>query len=733
MKTLIIIFGLFFTITEVHSQNALTLIIKDAETKQPLPGANAQLHGTKTGAISDQTGNATLTDIPNGPQTISISFVSYRHRNETFNFPQANGTTAEILLEPESEQLEEVVITTTRSSRSIQNIPTRVEFIGGEELEEKITMQPGNIRMVLSESTGIQTQQTSVASGNSTIRIQGLDGRYTQILKDGFPLYAGFSGGLSIMQIPPLDLRQADVIKGSASTLYGGGAIAGLINLISKQPEEEPELSLLVNGSSAIGFDVSTFYSQRSNKVGVTFYGSHNYNKEYDPADIGFSAIPNYKRYTINPRLFFYFNENSKLIAGINSSFEDRLGGDMKVIKGKQDAQHSFFEHNKTNRISTQLHYTLKLKNKKTLSAKNSLNVFQRDINQPSYKFSGNQVSSFYEFSLDITNNKLEWVMGLNAWTDKFLEGGKIEHDLRDYQSNVAGAFIQNTLTANEWLSMESGLRIDYAQVNSNSNGSLQDWFVLPRISLLFKVNPKISSRIGGGLGYKTPNIFTEKAEEQVFRNVRPINFNTTKSERSYGLNADINYQTAFSEDWSFSINLLFFYTRLQKPMVFNDDSLSNAVYYFENANGHIDATGTESNLKIHFKNFNLFWGYTFVNAQNHFNNESKEVPLTAKHRINAVLMYEIEEKLRLGLETFYYSHQRLTTGQLTPDYWIAGFSAQYKWEHFSIFINFENFTDTRQTRFGSIYNGSITDPEFTEIYAPLDGFLFNAGFIINL
>jgi iron complex outermembrane receptor protein len=88
-------------------------------------------------------------------------------------------------------------------------------------------MKPGDIRMMLNESTGIQTQQTSATSYNYSIRIQGLDGRYTQLLKDGFPLYAGFSGGLSLMQVTPLDLKQVEVIKGSSSTLYGGGAIAG--------------------------------------------------------------------------------------------------------------------------------------------------------------------------------------------------------------------------------------------------------------------------------------------------------------------------------------------------------------------------------------------------------------------------------------------------------------------------------------------------------------------------
>ena len=81
-----------------------------------------------------------------------------------------------------------------------RDIPTRVEFIAGEELDEKANMKPGDIRMVLTESTGIQTQQTSATSANASIRIQGLDGRYTQVLKDGFPLYAGFSSGLGLLQ-----------------------------------------------------------------------------------------------------------------------------------------------------------------------------------------------------------------------------------------------------------------------------------------------------------------------------------------------------------------------------------------------------------------------------------------------------------------------------------------------------------------------------------------------------
>ena len=146
----------------------------------------------------------------------------------------------------------EVVIRATRSTRTIKNIPTRVEFIGLEELGEKAIMNSANISLVLRESTGIQIQQTSLSSGNSSIRIQGLDGRYTQLLKDGFPLFGGFSGGLSIMQIPPLDLQQFEIIKGSSSTLYGGGAIAGLVNMVSKVPEDEHQFEIMLTQTQAL-------------------------------------------------------------------------------------------------------------------------------------------------------------------------------------------------------------------------------------------------------------------------------------------------------------------------------------------------------------------------------------------------------------------------------------------------------------------------------------------------
>ncbi|MBS1602813.1 MAG: TonB-dependent receptor plug domain-containing protein, partial [Bacteroidetes bacterium] len=263
------------------AQHILNIRIKDAKTKEPLPGATIQLKTTNT-TSADSMGIARLMAVPAGRQSLQVGHVGYRSETITIDVP-VPGDTLTIGLEPAGEEMGEVVVSSTRSSRTLRNIPTRVEVINGEELEEKGNMKPGDIRMMLNETTGIQTQQVSATSANSSIRIQGLDGRYTQILKDGFPLYAGFSGGLGLLQTPPLDLKQVEVIKGASSTLYGGGAIAGLVNLISKTPRPERELRTLINGTSAGGLDINGYYGQQFGKAGITVYASQNSNRAYAP------------------------------------------------------------------------------------------------------------------------------------------------------------------------------------------------------------------------------------------------------------------------------------------------------------------------------------------------------------------------------------------------------------------------------------------------------------------
>ncbi|WP_316814769.1 TonB-dependent receptor domain-containing protein [Pedobacter nyackensis] len=726
MKKLVVLIAvLFFTVT-VYAQNTYKAIIKDAKTKQNIPGVIVKVQGLNISSVSGTDGLVTLNNIPSGKQVIQFSYIGFKPETQTLNFPLVQTAPAEISLETseEGEELEEVTVSATRSSRTIENIPTRVEVISGEELDEKGNMKPGDIRMLLAESTGIQTQQTSATSGNSSIRIQGLDGKYTQIIRDGFPLYSGFSGGLGLLQIAPLDLQQVEVIKGSSSTLYGGGAIAGLVNLVSKKPTEERQLNFLLNGNSALGADLSGFYAQKFEKVGATVYAAYNHGTAYDPSNIGLTAIPKFDRFTLNPKLFVYFNDETTLSAGLNATIEKRIGGDLEYIKGNGSAQHSYFEENKTGRYSTQVELDHKLSDNEKFIIRNSVSYYDRSIGLPSYLFSGVQLSTYSEANYSRKGEKADWVAGINFLTDHFKEDKNSDFALRSYNYNTIGAFVQNTWNVAEQFTVESGIRGDY----HNEYG----FFFLPRLSGLWKINEHFSTRLGGGLGYKAPSVFTEDAERIQFRNVLPIDVANTKAERSYGANYDVNYRTSlFDHKVGFSINQMFFYTRINNPILLTPVVGGNLQYI--QPKGNLDTKGMETNVKITYSDFKLFIGYTLADVNQHTGNTSETYPLVSKHRLNNVLMYEVEDEWKIGAEAYYFSKQKLNDGSTGKSYWTAGLMAEKIWERFSIFVNFENFTNTRQTKFDSIYSGTITNPIFRDIYAPVDGFVVNGGIKFKL
>ncbi|PZO34961.1 TonB-dependent receptor [Flavobacterium lindanitolerans] len=723
MKKILIVSFLMALNLCAYAQNTLNIVVKSIETNEPLNGVTASIKRTSIAATSDENGQITLANIPDGLQRINFNYMGFNEHIETLEFPLKDKNVIEILLQESSEELDQVVISSTRSTRSIQNIPTRIEFIGSEELVEKGNMKPGDIRMLLAESTGIHVQTTSPTSANASIRIQGLDGRYTQILKDGFPIYSGASSGLGLLQIPPLDLKQVEVIKGSASTLYGGGAIAGLVNLISKTPTEERDLRFQINGTSGRGLDINGFYGQRFNKIGTTIFASHNRNGAYDPAQIGFSAIPQFERYVLNPKLFVYFNDKTKMNFGINTTIENRLGGDMLYIKGKGDNVHQYFEKNKTQRYSTQFVLDHLITQNSSFQIKNSVSYFNRNITIPDYEFEGTQIATFTEANYTSSTEKSEWVAGINIWTDNFKEKEFTAFPLRDYNQSTFGAFVQNSWKATDWLNLEAGIRTDYVV----DYGAV----FLPRVSALFQIAEGLTSRIGGGFGYKTPTIFTEESERIQYQNVLPIDDKTNKLEKSYGANADINYRIRIGEEWSFSINQLFFYTYLDNPLLLENPSTN--LYQFVNSPGYIHTKGTETNIKIGYDDLKLFLGYTYTDARLNQYGTNTESPLTPKHRINSVLMYEIEDKWKVGLEAYYFSPQKLNDGTMGKDYVICGLMAEKIWERFSLYANFENFLDTRQTRFDSIYTGTISNPVFKDIYAPLDGFVVNLGIKLKL
>tara|TARA_R100000353_G_C6510410_1_gene196497 strand:- start:982 stop:3165 length:2184 start_codon:yes stop_codon:yes gene_type:complete len=710
----------FFVISFISfAQNSdISIFITDSETNEPLLGATVYFEELEKGAVTNFDGIATFTEIPNGNQTIKISYVGFKTIETTI----VVGTkkTFTFKLESGGNELDEVVIQSSRSTRTVRKIPTRIEFIGAEELSEKAVMNPTNISMVLRESTGIQMQQTSLSSGNTNIRIQGLDGRYTQLLRDGFPLYGGFSSGLSILQIPPLDLKQFEIIKGSSSTLYGGGAIAGLINMVSKTPDEEPALDIMLTQTQALGSTANVFYSKRNDKFGVSLYGSGHYQKAYDPEDDGFSNLPKTTSISFNPKFFYYPSEKTTFWFGLNGTYDDRIGGDITKIESGENGIHQYTEENVSKRLSSQAVYETQIDSVSSLNIKNSISFFDRELTIPDFTFDGKQTNTFTEINYQKSANKTDWIFGANLYTSDFDENDNATLQ-RDQTDITYGAFVNNIYDISDNWILETGLRADY---NTDFG-----FFPLPRVSLLYKNDSGFSSRIGGGLGYKIPDIFTEEAEFINFENVLGIDKSSLNAERSYGVNLDFNYQTRLFETVGFSINQLFYVTAINEALLLN--STDNGFFQFENATDEILSKGAETNIKFTYKDFRWFLNYALIDTRLNYLAGNPQKPLTAKHNAGSVLMYE-SEKWRIGYETFYTGKQFLSNGTETTDFITMGFVAMRNFKWGTTFVNFENFTDRRQSRFSPLVLPPHDNPEFPEIYAPTDGFIFSVGIIIK-
>lgn len=151
------------------------------------------------------------------------------------------------------------------------------------------------------------------------------------------------------------------------------------------------------------------------------------------------------------------------------------------------------------------------------------------------------------------------------------------------------------------------------------------------------------------------------------------------------------------------------------------------------NANGFTDSRGAETNLKFRLDELNLYAGYTYTDTRQHFNGYDNWQSLTPMHLLYLDFAYEEENNFRTGIEADYTSKQRLTDGTNGRGYLTMSFLFEKVWKHLNVYVNAENFTDRRQTRWGPLYTGTLRNPVFQDIYAPTEGIVINAGFKIKL
>ena len=703
-----------------QESNTIKIHVQNKDTKQNIAEATVTLENTEI-AVTNINGKAELKNIANGEQKIEIFSPGFETAELKLIFPLNDPTERTVFLENKNE-MGEVTITSTRTGREIEAEPSRIEAIDEEEIDEKINMRPANVSMVLHESTGIQVQQTSATSNTQSVRIQGLDGRYTQILKDGFPAFGGFSGSLSILEIPPLDLKQVEVIKGPAATLFGGDAIAGVVNFVTKNPEVRPVTTFIFNQTSALGSDFSVFNSRKFTRFGYTLLASVNYQKQYDVDDDDFTELPNTKSFAMSPKLIFSIDKKTTLTVGNSTSYQNRKGGDTFVLSGNINNFHQYFEQNKSFRNVTTFNLNREFDDGSRLFVKQSFAFFNRELSTQNYAFRGRQFNSYTDVSYAKALGKHAVVFGGSAVRDQFRETSpNITFRPRNETRTTVGTFMQDTVDLTEKLSLEAGFRLDH----SNNYGT----FALPRVSVLYKFSDHLTTRIGFGLGYKTPTMFTEEAETLLFRNVSPVG-NMFNAERSKGGTFDLNYRNIIGESFSYSVNQMFFYTDITDPLILRPDL--NNIYRFANAASPVTSRGFETNARVSFGFAKLFLGYTFTDAKAGYLAGDRTLTLLPKHKINSSLVFERSGNYKTGAEFYYASPQTLDDRSLTPHTSEFGLFGEKTFGNYSLFINAENIFDQRQGRNGLVVYPPHQDPTFAELYMHTEGRIFNGGIKIR-
>jgi len=700
----------------LFAQLIFKTVVKDSATGELLPAVTVMSKANKKHITATNiNGEATLKNLSDSETVFVFSCVGYNDKELKISSTDTSLHT--VLLALSGVMLKDVtVVSSTRSNDPVENATTKVEVLGIEEMNEESTIKPGNIASILGDMSGIQIQQSSATSGNSNVRIQGLDGKYTQILRDGMPLYEGYSGGFGILTIPPLDLKQIELIKGAASTLYGGGAIAGLINLISKKPALTPEASFLINETTLKETNINTYYAQRWKHIGFTFFAGENLQKEVDVNKDGFSDVPNTKSTLLHPTLFIYPSNKSYISLSWSGSFENRIGGDMLAVEGKADAAHPYFEKNKLNRNTFTLIAENRFSNHLNAIVKASLSIFKRDETTNTYFFSAAQNNFYSEASLVANTGAHSVAGGINLTGDVFNPSVETPAAVGEFSNTTLGIFLQDTWRLLENTKLEAGLRLDH----HNDYGN----FVLPRIALFHHFNKQWGARLGFGMGYKTPNPLAPQIKDYNIYNILPITSNVT-AEKSVGANIEVNYKKEFGEGNSFFINHAFFITSITDPVIGNEDN--NGDLFFSNASKAIVTKGFDTYIQTEIHSWEFYVGYTYTDAIRKYLVQNQFMLLTPRNRFATVIAYEIEHRWRFGLEGSYTGYQYREDFSKTPGYFFMAAMMEKKFgPKWSLVLNCENLLNERQSKYESLYTGSIADPSFKPLWAPIDGRVAN-------
>lgn len=710
MRTAVATLLLCAVTTAFGQQSAQPTIRVEVKTESG-PVSDAVVTANGKSISTGQDGAAVLPGMP-GQIAIDVTKDGFFPIHTTVTVIAGQQAELEVELDAAKGEEEEVTVYATRTNARLQDSPLHVEVVGSDEINEELAMRPGDISMLLNEMGGIRVQTTSPGLGASSVRVQGMRGRYTAFLTDGLPLFGQQGAGLGLLQIPPMDLAQVEIIKGNASALYGSSAMAGVVNLISRRPTKEPIREFLFNRSSLGATDGSMFLgSQFTPHWGATLLAGGYGQERQDLNADGWADVAGYGRGVFRPR-FFWDNKNggtAVLTTGI--TYEDRSGGTIAGAVLPATGQ-PYTEALKSARYDLGGNAQRILGGRYVLSTRfaasdqNHRHQFGEDVEKDRHDL------LFGEVSLRGTAHKNTWVAGVAAQRD-----GYRPHDVPRfaYTYVVPGIFGQDDIEVAPWMSISGSARIDFHNVYGT--------FFSPRLSVLLR-KAGWTSRLSAGQGFFAPTPLTEETEAAGLARLQlpaPL-----KAER--GRNASVDLSRSFGP---VSVSSTFFASNIDHP-VYTD---RGAVYEVLNLNGPTRNRGVELLATYRKAPFSVTSTYTYVRTSELEPVVGRvEVPLTPRQNMGVVGTWEKEGTTRVGLECYYTGEQRLEYNpyrDVSRPYVLIGAMGERRVAaHMKLFLNIENLTNVRQTRWDPLLLPSReSDGRWTvDAWAPLDGRVINGG-----
>jgi outer membrane receptor for ferrienterochelin and colicins len=699
----------------LHAQEAGRALVRVTSEGAPVEGA--QVFSGPVGGLTGADGLVELR-LPGGPTRIRVERIGFAAEEIDLTVPFGGAVEVDVELEVEAVEEEVIIVTSTRSERRIEDQPIRVEVVAREEVEEKLLMTPGDIAMLLNETAGLRVQSTAPSLGGASVRIQGLRGRYTQILSDGLPLYGGQTGALGPLQIPPMDLGQVEIIKGAASALYGASALGGVVNLISRRPGEAGEHELMLNQSTLGATDGIGWSSGPLNeRWGYTLIASGHRQSRADVDEDGWADLPTYRRAVARPRLFWSGEGGASALVTIGGMIEEREGGTMP--DSVTPAGSEFREGLDTRRLDAGLVGRRFVGEDRILSLRGSGALQRHDHRFGDRTERDAHATGFVETALSGADGAHTWVLGLALQSDRF-DAGSVPGF--DYTFTVPGLFAQDEWAPARWLTLSASARLDrHSEYGTSFN---------PRLSTLLRSENGWTTRASAGTGYFGPTPWTDETEAVGLGQVEPLS--GLSAERARSVSVDVGRVIGPLE-----LNLTWFGSAIENAVQARNrpPSSGGAPLELANTEGDVRTTGTELLARFEGGGFHISATHVWMRSTEPDPRGAgrRAVPLTPRHTAGLVAAWEQEGLSRVGIELYYTGTQSLEDNPYrdrSEDYLVFGFLVDRRIGPVRVFLNAENVFDTRQTRYDRLVlpERSVEGLWITDVWAPLEGRAFNGG-----